>query len=86
MTTEENGTIGRVERATRGLVREAGGEPNDAAVAEIMAMEPTEEELEVALALSRGEGDLILRKHYRLTTRIHRLFDLLTGIDAAPKH
>lgn len=64
-------------------IRDVAGPVTDATVAELLDIGATEEELEVASALARGEGDLVFRKHYTLTSRIHRIFNVLTSGPAA---
>jgi hypothetical protein len=38
----------------------------------------TGEELELAAAYARGEGDVVGRMHYTLTDRVKRIFNILT--------
>lgn len=60
-------------------IRDVAGPVPDDVVAALLDLEPTDEELEVAAALARGDGDIVARKHYSLTSRIHRMFDVLTA-------
>jgi hypothetical protein len=60
-------------------IRHVAGPVSDATIAAILDIGATAEELEIAAAFARGEGDIVGLKHYTLTSRIHRIFDILTS-------
>jgi len=59
-------------------IRHIAGPVSDATVMAILEIGATTEELELAAAYARGEGDIVGRKHYTLTGRVKRIFDILT--------
>jgi len=63
-------------------VRRIAGPLNDAAVAAILRIEPSLEELETAAAYALGEGDRADRAGHPLSGRVAQIFDIL-GADEA---
>ncbi len=79
--TESGRNQGSRRSATVESIRNVAGHVPEETIAALLDLQPTDEELEVAAALARGEGDIVARKHYSLTRRIHRIFDMLTSGD-----
>lgn len=72
-------SFSRLREASPEHIRHVAGDVSDATIAAILAIGATTEELEVAAAFLRGEGDLVGLKHYTLTSRIRRIFDILAN-------
>lgn len=68
----------RHEAASAEHIRYVAGPVSDASIAMILEIGATGEELELAAAYARGEGDVVGRMHYTLTDRVKRIFNILT--------
>lgn len=60
-------------------IRQVAATVSEAGVAAMLDIGATREELELAAAYARGEGDVVGRRHYALTWRVKRIFDIMTG-------
>jgi hypothetical protein len=60
-------------------VRHLAGPLNDDAVAAILRVGPSLEELEVAARYVRGEGDLVARAGHPLSGRVGQLYEILSA-------
>jgi hypothetical protein len=63
-------------------VRHLAGPLNDDAVAAVLRIGPSQEELEMAASYVRGEGDLVDRAGHPLTGRIAQVYEVLSADDA----
>ncbi|MDX2157332.1 MAG: hypothetical protein SFW09_12565 [Hyphomicrobiaceae bacterium] len=58
------------------------GPVSDHTLAEVLALAPTLEDLQVAVVYARGEGDLADREGHPLTGNPARIYEILTEDDA----
>jgi hypothetical protein len=63
-------------------VRHLAGPLNDDAVAAILRVGPSLEELEVAARYVRGEGDLVDRAGHPLSGRVGQIYEILSAEEA----
>ena len=63
-------------------VRHVAGPLNDDAVAAILRVGPSLEELEVAARYALGEGDLVDRAGHPLSGRVAQLYEILSAEEA----
>jgi uncharacterized protein with GYD domain len=84
---------GKPARRARAASREAGldravslhdvaaalGEADEAAIADIMALTPTCEEFEIALAWAEGESDVMGEERHPLEGKAKQIYDILTA-------
>lgn len=63
-------------------VAAALGDGDEAAIAEIMALNPTCEEFETALAWAQGESDLMGEERHPLEGKAKQIYDILTAEEA----
>lgn len=76
-------TDSQSEPLTRAEVISQCGDLADAQLAAILALRPTREELEEALAWAASEDDVMLAEHKPLTGRTEMLYGILTSEDEA---
>ena len=64
------------------VVRHVAGPLNDDAVAAVLRVGPSLEELEVATRYALGEGDLVDRAGHPLAGRVAQLYEILSAEEA----
>ncbi len=70
--------------ATLADVRRVVGDIDDGKALEILALQPTTEELEEAAMWALGNGDLLGKKGHPLSGKAAMLFDILTAEEEEP--
>jgi uncharacterized protein with GYD domain len=63
-------------------VAAALGEGDESAIADIMALNPTYEEFEIALAYAEGESDVMGEERHPLEGKAKQIYDILTAGEA----
>lgn len=69
-----NGKIDAVEE-----LRHILGDIDDAKAAEILALQPTPEELDVAVMWAEGNEDIVATRGHTLSGKTARIFEILTA-------
>lgn len=70
--------------ATLADVRRVVGDIDDGKALEILALQPTTEELEEAVTWALGNGDLLGKKGHSLSGKAAMIFDILTAEEEEP--
>ena len=76
-----NGKIEAVEE-----LRHMLGDIDSGKAAQILALEPTPEELEVAVMWAQGNEDIVATQGGTLSPKTAQIFDILTADDAEERH
>lgn len=82
MTKTRKGNSKYVPVTSAEEIRHVAGPLNDEAVAAILRVGPSLEELEVAARYALGEGDLVDRAGHPLAGRVAQLYEILSAEDA----
>lgn len=82
MASFAKGDSKNVPVTTAAEVRHVAGPLNDDAIAAILRIEPSLEELESAARYALGEGDLVDRAGHPLSGRVAQLYEILSAEEA----